>query len=275
MPAATRNQLHCLTHWAMTPSEINQRVLRSRPYHKSLDEAKRYAQRLVPGVKLDYIPKRERNVKNWIDNNKYLDPKLGSLCRWDNKAPKTRNTLATTRMYVMEDLVGASVDAVARVVKERSGRRASLQNNAWSWRAEKEVRERVAAVLKTERERVPSGFWGPMEHVMADQVYDLIVNKDFSRENFAHWVDIQPLTSNNRSMVENLTGDMQSMSVEASPTRVEEALVEEEVKAENGWSDPTTVDWEYWENDEEGKAKAEALKEGMLSEITPLLGIAI
>jgi hypothetical protein len=51
--------------------------------------------------------------------------------------------------------------------------------------------------------------------------------------------------------------------------------VEEEVKAENGWSDPTTVDWEYWENDEEGKAKAEALEEAMLSEITPLLGIAI
>jgi hypothetical protein len=75
--------------------------------------------------------------------------------------------------------------------------------------------------------------------------------------------------------MENLTGDMQTMSVEASPTRVEEALVEEEIKAATGWSDPTTVDWEYWENDEEGKAKAEALKEAMLSEITPLLGIAV
>jgi hypothetical protein len=65
------------------------------------------------------------------------------------------------------------------------------------------------------------------------------------------------------------------MSVEASPNQVEEALVEEEVKAENGWSDPTTLDWEYWENNEEGKAKAEALKEAMLDEITPLLGITI
>jgi hypothetical protein len=144
-----------------------------------------------------------------------------------------------------------------------------------SWRAEKEVHKRVAAVLKTERERVPSRFWGPMEHVMADQVYDLIVNKDFSQENFAHWVDIQPWIGNNKSIVENLANNMESMSVEASPTRVEEALVEEEVKAENGWSDPTAMDWEYWENDEEGKAKAEALKEAMLSEKTPLLGIAI
>jgi hypothetical protein len=88
-------------------------------------------------------------------------------------------------------------------------------------------------------------------------------------------VDIQPWMGNNKSMVEKLAGDIQSMSVEASPTQVEEALVEEEIKADNEWSDPTTVDWEYWENDEEGKAKAEALKEAMLSEITPLLGIAV
>jgi hypothetical protein len=259
----------------MTPSRSNERMLHSRPYHDSLDEAKKYAQRLVPRVKLEYIPKRERNVKNWIDDNEYLDPKLGSLFWCDKKAPKTRNAMATTRMYVMEDLVGASVDAVTRAVNERSGRRASLQNNAWSWRAEKEVHERVAAVLKTERKRIPGGFWGPMEHVTADPVYDLIVNKDFSRENFAHWVDIQPWKGNERPTVEDLTGDMKSMSVEASPTRVEEALVEEEIKAETEWRDPTTLDWEYWENNDEGKAKAEALKEAMLSEITPLLGIGI
>jgi hypothetical protein len=275
MPAATRNLLHCPSHWAMTPSKSNQRILRSRPYHDSLDEARRYAQRLVPGANLSYIPKRERNIKNWIDDNKYLDPKLGSLHWCDNKPPKTRSAMATTRMYVMEDLVGASVDAVVRAVKERYGRKVPLRNNAWNWRAEKEVRERVAAVLKTERERVPGGFWGPMEHITADQVYDMIASKEFSRANFAHWVDIQPWTGNNGSTVENLTGEMQLMSVAASPTRVEEALVEEEIKAVTGWSDPTTVDWEYWENDDEGNAKAEALKEAMLSEITPLLGVAI
>jgi hypothetical protein len=35
------------------------------------------------------------------------------------------------------------------------------------------------------------------------------------------------------------------------------------------------VDWAYWKNNDKGKAKAEALKEAMLSEITPLLGITI
>jgi hypothetical protein len=259
----------------MTLNETNQRVLRSRPYQDSLEEARRYAQRLIPRVKLDYIPKRERSIMNWIDDNEYLDPKLGSLSWCSGKAPKTKNAMAATRMYVIEDLVGPNVDAVARAVKGRSSGRVLLPDNAWSWQAEKEVRERVAAVLKKERERVPGGFWGPMEHVTADQVYSLIVNKEFSKADFEHWVDIQPWMGNNKCMVEKLASDIQSMSVEASPTQVEEALVEEEIKADNGWSDPTTMDWEYWENDEEGKAKAEALKEAMLSEITPLLGIAI
>jgi hypothetical protein len=259
----------------MTPREDNLRALRSRPYYDSLDEAKAYAKRLVPGVSLEYIPKKERNINNWIDDREYLDPKLGSLHWCDNKPPKTRSAMAATRMYVMEDLVGASVDAVARGIRERSRKGAVARSNTWSWNVEKEVRERVAAVLKKERERLPGGFWGPMEHVTADKVYGMIVSKEFSEENFLHWVDIQPWTGRNSAMVEDLAGNMHAMSVEGSPNRIEEAQVEEEVKAENGWSDPTSVDWEYWENDKEGKAKAEALKEAMLSEITPLLGIAV
>jgi hypothetical protein len=175
----------------------------------------------------------------------------------------------------MEDLVGASVDAVARGIKERSCKGAAARNNAWSWNAEKEVRERVAAVLKKERKKLPGGFWGPMEHVTADKVYAMIASKEFSEENFLHWVDIQPWTGRNAALVENLTGDMKAMSVEGSPNQAEEAQVEQEVRADNSWSNPTTLDWEFWENDEEGKAKAEALKDAMLSEITPLLGIAV
>jgi hypothetical protein len=84
----------------MTPREDNVRALRSRPYYDSLDEAKAYAKRLIPGMSLGYIPKRERNIDNWIDDKEYLDPKLGSLHWCDNKPPKTKSAMATTRMYV-------------------------------------------------------------------------------------------------------------------------------------------------------------------------------
>jgi hypothetical protein len=100
--------------------------------------------------------------------------------------------MSTTRMYMIEDLMGATVDTVAKAVKKHSLKTSPLKRDAWNWRAAKEVRERVTAVLKKERERVPGGFWGPMEHVTADQVYTMIADKEFSRKDFDHWVDIQP-----------------------------------------------------------------------------------
>jgi hypothetical protein len=94
--------------------------------------------------------------------------------------------MATTRMYVIEDLVGTTVDAVAKAVKEPSSKKSPQQGDAWNWRAEKEVRERVTAVLKKEHKKVPGGFWGPMEHVTADQVYTMIADREFSRKDFEH-----------------------------------------------------------------------------------------
>jgi hypothetical protein len=139
MPA-TRNPPHIAFYLRMAPTEDNKRGSRPRPYHDSLDEARKYAERLLTGVKLEYIPKRERDVRNWIDNKEYLDPKLGSLFWCHKGAPKTTSAMATTRMYVIEDLVGATVDAVVKAAKEHSERRVPMQGGAWNWKAEQEVR---------------------------------------------------------------------------------------------------------------------------------------
>jgi hypothetical protein len=122
--------------------------------------------------------------------------------------------MSTTRMYVIEDLVGATVDAVAKAVKQRSSKTSPMQRDAWNWRAAKEVCERVTAVLKKEHERVPGGFWGPMEHVTADQVYTMIADKEFNRKEFDHWVDIQPWIGPGHIKVEDLSKNLQSMVVE-------------------------------------------------------------
>jgi hypothetical protein len=78
MPA-TRNPPHIPFYLRTTPTGDNQRGARSQPYHDTLDEAREYAEQLLPGVKLEYIPKRERDMRNWIDDKEYLDTKLGSL----------------------------------------------------------------------------------------------------------------------------------------------------------------------------------------------------
>jgi hypothetical protein len=269
MPAA-RNPPHIPFYLRMTPTEYSQKVAHSRPYHDSLDEAKKYADRLIPKVELDYIPKRERDVRNWIGDREYLDPKLGSLFWCHKGAPKTRSAMSTTRIYVIEDLVGATVDAVAKAVKERSSKKSSLQGGAWNWRAEKEGCERVGAVLRKERNRVPGGFWGPMEHVTADQVYTMIADKEFSRKDFDHWVDIQPWMGPSHRKLEQLSSDLQSMVVEAATSTVGK----EGMNPVGGETSANTIaveEWEYWEQNKDQDTRSEELVEAMMSEITPLL----
>jgi hypothetical protein len=269
MPAAHKPP-YIPFHLRTTPTEENQRGSRPHPYHDSLEEARKYTERLLPGVRLDYIPKRERDVKNWIDNKEYLDPKLGSLFWCHKGAPKTRSAMANTRMYVMEDLVGATVDAVAKAAKERSAKRVPTQGGAWNWNTEREVRERVAAVLKKEREKAPSGFWGPMEHVTVDQVYTMIADKEFSRKDFEHWVDIQPWMVPSHRKLEELSNDLQSMVVEPATSTVGE----QGVNPAAGVTNPNAVaveEWEYWEQNKDPEIRAAELEEAIMSELTPLL----
>jgi hypothetical protein len=268
MPA-TRNPPHILFHLRTTLTGDNQRGSRPRPYHNSLDEARKYTKLQLPGVKLDYIPKRERDIRNWIDDKEYLDPKLGSLFWWHKGAPKTKSAMATTRMYVIEDLVGATVDAVAKAAKERSGKQAPPQGGAWNWKAEQEVRQRVAAVLKKERKKVPSGFWGPVEHVTPDQVCTMIADREFSRKDFEHWVDIQPWIVPAQRKLEELSNDLQSMVVEPAAAMVGE----QGVNPAAGGTNPNTIaveEWEYWEQHKDPEIRAEELEEAMMSELTPL-----
>jgi hypothetical protein len=269
MPA-TRNPPHIPFYLRMTPTEYNQRGPRPRPYHDSLDEARKHAERLLPGVKLDYILKRERDVRNWIDDKEYLDPKLGSLFWCHKGAPKTKSAMATTRMYVIEDLVGATVDAVAKAAKERSKRKAPPQEGAWNWKVEQEVHQRVAAMLKQEREKVPSGFWGPVEHVTADQVYTMIADREFGRKDFEHWVDIQPWIAPAHRKLEELSNDLQSMVVEP----VAAAVGEQGMNPAAGVTNPNAItveEWEYWEQNKDPEIRAVELEEAIMSKLTPLL----
>jgi hypothetical protein len=179
--------------------------------------------------------------------------------------------MATTRMYVMEDLVGATVDAVAKAVKECSSKKLPQQGGAWNWRAEKEVHKRVEAMLKKEREKIHGGFWGPMEHMTADQVYTMIADKEFSRRNFEHWVDIQPWTTPSHQKLEQLSSDLQSMAVKPA-TSTAGTQATEPTAGETSANAITVEEWEYWEHNKGPVISAEELEEAIMSEMTPLLG---
>src|SRR4051812_20448299 len=78
-----------------------QALWKDRAYCSSITDARRYAQQLMPGVFLDYIPRKDRDARNWIDDREYLDPQRGSLTWCHSGPPKTKAAIMRTKMYVI------------------------------------------------------------------------------------------------------------------------------------------------------------------------------
>ena len=87
----------------------------------------------------------------------------------------------------------------------------------------------------------------------------MIAAKEFSRENFDHWIDIQPWMGPSVPKARDLSDSLELMTVKPSNT--------DEVPR-----DPNpTVAWELWE-DYKDEATVEAeLKEALMEGIAPLL----
>src|SRR6266576_2600254 len=105
---------------ASLPPRPAETLWKDRAYCSSITDARKYAQQLMPGVFLDYIPRKDRDTRNWIDDREYLDPQRGSLTWCHSGPPKTRNAIMRTKMYVIGNQVGATVDAVVKATKRNN-----------------------------------------------------------------------------------------------------------------------------------------------------------
>ena len=192
MPA-TRNNRYL---GSSLPQQTNQHNTWSRhAIYDSLGESRSYANRLLPGCDLDYIPKRERDHRNWIGEKEYLDPKRGSLTWCHAGAPRTRSALNRTKMFIIDGLVGANVDAVARAAK-------------------------VQRMKRLNRGTPYNPFWVPLEQVKGEDMYEALLGGDVSREDFMRWLDIKDIPS--LIPLDELEKSMGRMSVSPTPTRVGE-----------------------------------------------------
>ena len=98
-------------------------------------------------------------------------------------------------MFIIEGLVGANVDAVARAAKIQRTNRLSR--------------------------RIPyNPFWVPLGEVKGEDMYDALLGGEVSKEDFLRWLDIKdvpPLVP-----LDKLEKSMGRMSVSPTPTQVEE-----------------------------------------------------
>src|SRR5881396_891962 len=87
------------------------------PYlHSPFERSRRYAEKR--GEKLEFIPRKERDMKHWVAPGIYQDPRRGTL-RWRHGTPPaTKTALKRINMYVIDDTVGSNLGAVILVAKQ-------------------------------------------------------------------------------------------------------------------------------------------------------------
>ncbi|KAG8743465.1 hypothetical protein FRC10_011991 [Ceratobasidium sp. 414] len=188
---------------------------------------------------LDYIPKHEQDVQNWVGDRQYLDLKRGLLNWCHSGPPKTKGTLLHTKMYVVRDLVGVMVDAVIKAAKVNKQLKKPTQlGQDLNWVAKEEVRHLVWKETEHLQQIVPSHYWGRLNTVNPEEMYDLIANKGATVMDFMSWLDIRPRTPR----VEVLSSSMSSLSV---------------AEATGGYE---AEGWGKWESEEGPEGLQEALR---------------
>jgi hypothetical protein len=238
MPANTQGQWTNIgSNWprAKTPY-TNQRW--ATPKHYSLASAREYAQRLIPGGKLDHIPKKARDTQHWVDDRTYVDPKWGVLTWCDESPPRTKAQLMRAQVYVMDKLMGGNVDSLVKAVKrERSGRngRPMIPANVTKWEEAKILQEDADRKRWMRTPAIP--FWGDITEHTEREVYAAIAAKNATLNDFGAWMKKQrqgngTSVSLTQTDLENLGRSMESLNVETGQTDIE------------------IVAWQEWENED-------------------------
>ncbi|QRW06336.1 hypothetical protein RhiLY_05335 [Ceratobasidium sp. AG-Ba] len=141
----------------------------------TVEEAQRYAERVLPGANLQYIPKRERNDQNWIGPNEYLDPKRGLLTWCHGGAPRTRGALMRTKI-----------------------------NRDWN------VEARAHALLEDWKELPAAPYAGLLEATLMEEMYVLIMRKEANMADFKRWLEVRPPEGDGRK---SLASSMETLII--------------------------------------------------------------
>ncbi|KAG8696575.1 hypothetical protein FRC08_007066, partial [Ceratobasidium sp. 394] len=83
------------------------------------EQAHQYAHWLIPDADLDYIPRKEQDIHNWVDDWTYRDPKRGLLIWCHSGAPKTKAALTRTAEETLDWVVKEVIQARVREDRER------------------------------------------------------------------------------------------------------------------------------------------------------------
>ncbi|QRV87188.1 hypothetical protein RhiJN_15206 [Ceratobasidium sp. AG-Ba] len=203
----------------------------------TVEEAQRYAERVLPGANLQYIPKKEQSKQNW-------------------GAPRTKNELMRTKMYVIDGLVGSTVDAVTKAARHRRRTRspeAAKEAEVGDWNVE----ARAHALLEKWKKLPSAPYPGLLEATTSEEMYVLIEEKEANMIDFKKWLEVHPPEDADRRSLANSMENLLLADKKADDDTTTKADIDE----------GSTFDFEEWENQEVSNRIGEMIAE---EEMPPL-----
>ncbi|QRV77874.1 hypothetical protein RhiJN_05889 [Ceratobasidium sp. AG-Ba] len=214
----------------------------------TVEEAQRYAERVLPGANLQYIPKRERNDQNWIGPNEYLDPKRGLLTWCHGGAPRTRGALMRTKMVDRRRSCQG-----CQTKRRTSSPEAAKEAEIGDWNVE----ARAHALLEDWKELPAAPYTGLLEATLMEEMYVLIMRKEANMADFKRWLEVRPPEGDGRK---SLASSMETLIIRDE--------IQEDVTTTKADIDQEShFDFEEWEK----QGKTNELEEAMTEDMVPLL----
>ncbi len=173
-------------------------------------KACRYAQTLEEGVDLKYIPKGERWRLRWASPTHLVCPVRGNLL-WVGEPgrPEGKDALQNTPLYVVRGCVAGSVKQAVLNSVGKGPRIKWLDDGDWEVECGT-LGDVVDDHLEEWEAQVPEAYWGPVRDLSRSQVFDLILQKNMTKEQFWEYLDHRAWTRANL----RLEQDMETLEVE-------------------------------------------------------------
>ncbi|KAG9102946.1 hypothetical protein FRC06_000690 [Ceratobasidium sp. 370] len=154
-------------------------------------KAYEYAKSIDPTVELGYIPMAERWECYWVSPETLRCPRRGDLL-WVGEGPRPEGTYAMqkTRLYVARKCVANSVRRVVEQSKDKCPNIEWHADGSWWVRADT-VTGWVDNAVEGWRKQVPESYWGSVNNLNQQVVFNLILAKFLTRDQFWDWLDQQ------------------------------------------------------------------------------------
>ncbi|KAG8682888.1 hypothetical protein FRC08_014668 [Ceratobasidium sp. 394] len=172
-----------------------------------------YAKSLDQSVDLGYIPRIERWGCEWHDATTLICPKRGYL-RWCSLGPRPESAWALQKvhLYIAPD----------PTVEYRADGFWIHGTTLSLWMDE---------AIQKWQEQVPNVYWGPIRDIPRQEMFDLVVKKGVTMDQFHEWLDQRAWDA---AQVQ-LDADMATLSLGPATNLLEQVRALERPESEHGW----------------------------------------